>query len=324
MDRDKASYADMLAVLEAKKGDSEQDFKDAFEQLYLYTRQTYQMQHNLRFAWGLTVCGRKVCVIHFGPDRATASPIIDVGTPEGRQALIGLFVNCALCEYAQLGRDPTIRRLDSLNCWEIDCPDDTGDTTGGTVVKYYYSKVYFAADRVFGRHTRCFLAASKMPTVAVSESNPLIPDIIVKDAWAYAHRIPAKDIRDEVKGLRSIDSEFPEGVDTGFIVPRIKAGGRVYFELNGKRVEDNTDTMYGKPPELVEDNTDTMDERPTEPVVDNGDTRYKNLYDPCLFRTHRRIATSPIGEPLAEVKSIAEFVTVVCDVMVFHYELVRR
>ncbi|KAJ2738341.1 hypothetical protein GGI20_006290, partial [Coemansia sp. BCRC 34301] len=47
------------------------------------------------------------------------------------------------------------------------------------------------------------------------------------------------------------------------------------------------------------------------------------LKDPS-FRTHRRMCLSPVGKPLFTVKSVAEFVTVVCDAMRCHSAILKR
>ncbi|KAJ2890453.1 hypothetical protein GGI21_006166, partial [Coemansia aciculifera] len=71
-------YYAIRAVLEAKR--SRGDVEDAFAQLYDYSRHLFSERHNLRFAWGLTVCGVDVRACHFGPDRAVASKPMDVST----------------------------------------------------------------------------------------------------------------------------------------------------------------------------------------------------------------------------------------------------
>ncbi|KAJ2727859.1 hypothetical protein IW152_006109 [Coemansia sp. BCRC 34962] len=42
------------------------------------------------------------------------------------------------------------------------------------------------------------------------------------------------------------------------------------------------------------------------------------------FRAHRRIVMTPIGEPLRSTRSVAEFVTVVCDAMRSHSAIVKH
>ncbi|KAJ2823538.1 hypothetical protein GGI24_003654, partial [Coemansia furcata] len=45
------SYHDLLSVIEAKVKENDRDFKEAFKQLLVYTRQMYQQQPHLHFAW---------------------------------------------------------------------------------------------------------------------------------------------------------------------------------------------------------------------------------------------------------------------------------
>ncbi|KAJ2264061.1 hypothetical protein GGI01_000190 [Coemansia sp. RSA 376] len=116
-------YHKLLAVVEAKVRSG--NFKEAWPQLYGYTRQMYQAQHNLSSAWGFAICGHEVRVCHFGNDVAVSSNPMNVTTPEGRRAFIELLVDWSMCEDSQLGHDPTIEYLPNLDCWQIDCPDDT-------------------------------------------------------------------------------------------------------------------------------------------------------------------------------------------------------
>ncbi|KAJ2087507.1 hypothetical protein GGI03_003045 [Coemansia sp. RSA 2337] len=102
------SYYEMLAVLVIKLKGDKNGCKDAFKRLYTNAREMYQQQHNLRFAWGVTVSGRLVRVCHFGHDRAISSCQMDVSTPKGRRLFIEVLVNWSFCEESQLGRDPTM------------------------------------------------------------------------------------------------------------------------------------------------------------------------------------------------------------------------
>ncbi|KAJ2061201.1 hypothetical protein GGI17_003236 [Coemansia sp. S146] len=290
------SYYEVLAVVEAKRKGDDNGFRDAFLQLDIYTRQLYQQQHNLRVAWGVTVSGTHVWVYHFGPDRAKSSSLMDVSTPEGRRAFVEVLVNWSLCDESQLGRDPTMEYLCDLRCWRISCPDKTGCMGEGAVIKdYYFSTVRCQADRVFGRHTRCFLATDVMPTEVVSATNPVIPTVVIKDSWAFSKRNASEDTRDEVRSLIKIKKGLIEkAAELDIIIPEIVAGGRVSFLRNDDWLEDNTDTVYG-------------------PGKADGPS----------FRTHRRIVMHPIGKPLHSTKSVAEFVTVVCDAMRCHSAFVE-
>ncbi|KAJ2689047.1 hypothetical protein IWW39_001769 [Coemansia spiralis] len=361
--RARPRYYDLLAVLEAKVKDD--GFKGAFQQLVGYTRQMFQEQHTLRFAWGLTVSGRNVRVCHFGPDKATSSRPMSVSSLDGRRAFVETLVNWSFCEQSQLGRDPTMAYLPELGCWEIACPDDMGSADDRTrTTSYYFKVVSCHADRVFGRHTRCFLATGKKPAQMVSDENPLIPEVVIKDSWAFANPDAAADTRDEAKTLKRIKSGLSERMDCDdIIIPEIIVGGRVRFELNGKWVEDNTATMYqlcetdstasvqlqpGEAEEAIdterqlgeieddigaqlqlgeaEEAVDT--ERQLGETEDSADGLNKpgelSKSSDSTFRAHRRIVMTPIGEPLRSTESVAEFVTVVCDAMRCHSAIVEH
>ncbi|KAJ2049462.1 hypothetical protein H4S04_003210 [Coemansia sp. S16] len=302
------SYYEVFAVLEAKRKGDDNGFKDALKRPYMNAREMYQQQHNLRFAWGVTVSGRLVRVCHFGHDRAISSCQMDVSTPKGRRSFIEVLVNWSFCEESQLGRDPTMEYLHDLRCWQIACPREKGCTGEGADVKYYYfSTVRCHAERVFGRHTRCFLATDIMPTAVVSTTNPLITTVVIKYSWALSKRNASDDVCDEVSSLNKIKERLSaQAAAKDIIFPKIEGGGRVSFQRNGEWVEDNTDTMYGLG-KLAEDNTDNV----------NGLGEARSDDDP-LFRAHRRIVMSPIGESLCSTKSVTEFVTVICDAMRCH------
>ncbi|KAJ2029247.1 hypothetical protein GGI08_009640, partial [Coemansia sp. S2] len=278
-------YYKVIAVLEAKRKGDDDGFRDAFEQLDIYTRQMYQQQHNLRFAWGVTVSGTHVRVCHFGPDRAKSSLLMDISKPEGRRAFIKVLVHWSLCEESQLGRDPTMEYLRDLKCWQIACPDEAGSMGEGADVKYYYfTTVSCQADRLFGRHTRCFLATDIRPTAVISDNNPLRPKLVIKDSWAFSKRDASMDTRDEVRSLEKVKAYLLEkAAEMDIIIPKIEVGGRVSFLRNGGWVEDNTDTLYGRgklvtdkagtvrgPGELADNNADDVNEL-SELAEDNAD-----------------------------------------------------
>ncbi|KAJ1925054.1 hypothetical protein LPJ71_000311 [Coemansia sp. S17] len=177
------------------------------------------------------------------------------------------------------------------------------------------------AERVFGRHTRCFLATDIMPTAVVSTTNPLITTVVIKDSWAFSKRNASDDGCDKVRSLNKIKEGLSaQAAAKDIIFPKIEAGGRVSFQRNGKWVEDNTDMVYGQG-KLAEDNADTV-HGPGKLAEKNTDTANEvgkaHSDDDPLFRAHRRIVMSPIGESLCSTKSVAEFVTVICDAMRCH------
>ncbi|KAJ2098384.1 hypothetical protein IW146_009984, partial [Coemansia sp. RSA 922] len=182
------------------------------------------------------------------------------------------------------------------------------------------------ADRLFGRHTRCFLATDIRPTEMVSDKNPLRPKFVIKDSWAFSKRNASEDTRDEVRSLEKVKAcLLAKAAERDIIIPKIEVGGRVLFLRNGGWVEDNTDTLYGRG-KLVMDKADTV--RGQGELADNnaddvnkpGEVRSD---DDLYFRAHRRIVMEPIGEPLRSTTSAAEFVTIVCDVMRCHNAFVN-
>ncbi|KAJ2074961.1 hypothetical protein GGI09_008690 [Coemansia sp. S100] len=215
---------------------------------------------------------------------------MDVTTPKGRRSFIEILVNWSICEDFQIGRDPTIEYMPDLDCWQIDCPDDTSRGIDTKPRRYYFEDVACRANCLFGRHTRCFLATNIKPTV----DSPLVPSVVIKDAWAFSERSTDEDVRDETKMLKKIRATLGEHIkpEDDIIYPKIVVGGRVSFVLDRTRIEDNSDTMYLG----IE-------------FADKATLR---------FRVHRRIVMSQIGQRLHTLESVDEFITVVCDVMRCH------
>ncbi|KAJ2376064.1 hypothetical protein H4S02_008036 [Coemansia sp. RSA 2611] len=293
-----AGYKRLRAVIEAKLAKTPKDLREAFAQLCKYTRQMFAEQYGLRFAFGFTICAGEVCLYHFGNSKIVASAPMDIATREGRCSFIELIANMSLCDISQLGRDPTMRFLSKLSCWQIDCPDDGED---GATKQYYFSNIICSADRLLGRHTRCFPATDMRPAKKREKGESLKATVVIKDAFAFAKPDASEDDRDEVKTLKRIRSEF-EGDKSGIMYPKIVVGGRVQFKRGDKTIEDTTSTMYeGVDDELLE-------------KVSGG----------TLFRAHRRIVLASIGEPLRTVGSVKEFVTVICDAMESHHAIVER
>ncbi|KAJ2840778.1 hypothetical protein FBU31_000132 [Coemansia sp. 'formosensis'] len=244
--RSSLSYHDLLSVIVAKVEDNDRAFEEAFKQLLVYTRQMYQQQPHLRFAWGIAIGGRDVRVL----------------------------VYWSLCEESQLGRDPTMEYLPELNCWKIACPDETGDMGECMMTQdYYIASVSFQADRVFGHHTRCFLATKDRLTVEITDTSPLIPTVVIKYSWEFSKHNAADDTRDEVRLLKKIkESLSVHTADKDVIITEIVMGGRMSFQRNGEWIEDTTSTVY----QLSE--------------ADSSNDSY--------FQAHCRIFMSPIGEAL--------------------------
>ncbi|KAJ1663212.1 hypothetical protein GGF38_003223, partial [Coemansia sp. RSA 25] len=249
---------------------------------------------------------------------AVASEPMDVATSEGRRAFIRLLVTWSLCDDSQLGRDPTMGYMRDKGCWWIDCPDDGydgGDIGSSTstsnasvgassskMERYYFNTTICLADRLFGRHTRCFPATKDCPAEKIPNGESLKATVVIKDAWAYAKREASEDSRDEVKSMKKIQATFKTKNRQDILYPKIEVGGRVKIKRRGKLVEDTTLTIY-----------DGCDSALLDVVASE-----------ILFRAHRRIVMSTIGEPLRKVRGVKEFVTVLHDAMQCHYAITKH
>ncbi|KAJ2028515.1 hypothetical protein GGI03_004309 [Coemansia sp. RSA 2337] len=164
---------------------------------------------------------------------------MNVTTPEGWHAFIELLVNWSMCEDSQLGCNLTIVHLPDLDCWQIDCPNDTSHSIGTKPWHYYFNEVICHADHLFGRHTCCFLATDTKPAV----SSLLVPSVVIKDAWVFAKPSTDKDVHDEIKTLKKIRVTLGEHIKPkdDIIYLEIVVGGRVSFKPGHARIQDNFD-----------------------------------------------------------------------------------
>ncbi|KAJ1879501.1 hypothetical protein LPJ57_002805, partial [Coemansia sp. RSA 486] len=278
-------YKDLFAVIEVKCSEAEAEFNNAYVQLFMYTRNIYVTQHNRRYAWGLVICGTKVVACKFGPNYVLASKRMDVASAEGRSRFIQFLVYWSYCEDHRLGYDPTMRRISGLRCWEIKVPtytEDDNDNITHQMPKIYYSNhMVTVSERLFGRHTRCFLATPNKPSIG-KELEYKDYSIFIKDAWPEADIVRKKDHRDEVRHLRTIrekleprmpepgpNSEPPVLSDTTAqsndrmvveespsakgMYPRYEAGGRVLIEHadSGEPMEDTTKQILAQIPDKI-------------------------------------------------------------------------
>ncbi|KAJ2522743.1 hypothetical protein H4217_000530, partial [Coemansia sp. RSA 1939] len=300
-------YADLLLVVEAKQSNTRTNFDKAYVQLFRYTRKIYETQHNRRFAWGVVVCGTQVQVCAFGPNYAMASPSIDMAVSEDCAKLAGLLVNWSFCEEHVLGYDTSLTFTDEHGCWEIKVPIEGPEcsnnmTTESTGYKTFYSHIMMlAADRLFGRHTRCFVATAEKP----SGDNPiefLEGNFIIKDAWPEVGDELGDCSRDEIGYLRKIRDTLGAIDELHGLYPRLEAGGLVRIKLNHEADE------------LFEDTTRNIFSR-----LDSNSTDRE-----IPVRVHKRIAMSPVGKPLRELTSVHELVIVMADAMRCHDAILRH
>ncbi|KAJ1726103.1 hypothetical protein LPJ72_006448, partial [Coemansia sp. Benny D160-2] len=216
-------------------------------QLFRYSRGIYEEQYNRRFVWGLAVSGRLVKIVFFGPNYALASPVIDLGQADGRKQLVSLLVSWSFCESHQLGYDPTIIHHREAGYYEIKVEHD------GQTKTYYSEGAVIGAERLFGRHTRCFAASEERPVRGGREHQP---DRFIKDAWPEATEDADADYRDESRHLRKVTERLAmakakgseDEIDLDGMYPRYDSGGRVQIrrlDAGGKclAVEDTSKSI---------------------------------------------------------------------------------
>ncbi|KAJ1677676.1 hypothetical protein EV182_005664, partial [Spiromyces aspiralis] len=180
--------------------------------------------------------------------------------------------------------------LEDIKCWKIECPTEDGGDGPRCV---YFDKMIVIADRLFGRHTRCFLGSFKRPT----EGSKLRHDVVVKDSWSHA----TDKHCDEIEFLRKIRRALSGKEDIDFEYPRLLCGGRVKVPPTGD--VDNTDYLYGG---LLITTTTGNDGGSGGPAPK------------WPSREHRRIVMQPVGEPLWLVESVPELIVVLRDAMRCH------
>ncbi|KAJ2124591.1 inducible alternative oxidase 2 [Coemansia sp. RSA 720] len=292
---ERPNYSRIFAVIEVKPNSSDANMLKGFSQLIEYSKNVYWNQHNRRFIWGLVSGGENVKACVLGPNFLLASRFMDVTTAEGRLELIGFLVNWSFCELPKLGYDPTIRFNHKHLCFTIDMAHSK--EPGSTQTTYYLRKIVVVAERVFGRHTRCFVVGKQPPS---SDGNcDTSADILIKDAWSEVSDSAEDDMRDESKLLERVSKGLEGHSEFEGLYPKYINGGRMQIQnAHGEGVEDTTRTVL-------------------------GETVWAQLGELPLC-AHMRIAMSGVGEPLKLIKSIPELIVVIYDVMRCHMGILKH
>ncbi|KAJ2618489.1 hypothetical protein GGI26_006536, partial [Coemansia sp. RSA 1358] len=324
------NYRTLSIVIEAKRTSSKADTEEAYAQLFGYVRHLYACQPDRRFVWGLICCGSVANACVFTNYRAYASPNMDVATSGGREEFVRLLVGWSLCDLRQLGRDETVSSNLQLNCLEINVP--TSNSKSGYKA-YYSNNVVVSADRLFGRHNRCFAATDIKPEKRIGNDSPMVYNAVIKDTWAMFSNEqapskgkasvdsdsagnnsqssqpagaapwpstdfePAKNARCEVTILKKIRKTFGNKYMKGRY-PEVVAGGCVYQPSSPNNMPDCTREVIGGL---------ALEQQLTAPF--------------CL---HIRYAMSPVGEPLETVRSVRELLIVLRDAMKCHFEIFTK
>ncbi|KAJ2557433.1 inducible alternative oxidase 2 [Coemansia sp. RSA 1822] len=292
---ERPDYSRIFAVIEVKPNFSDANMLKGFSQLVEYSKNLYWNQHNRRFIWGLVSGGSNVKACVLGPNFLLASRFMDVTTAEGRLELIGFLVNWSFCELPKLGYDPTIRFNYNHECFTIDMVDNNKLEPVQTT--YYLRKIVVVAERVFGRHTRCFVVGEQPPS---SDRNcDTSADILIKDAWPEVSGSAEDDMRDESKLLDQVSKGLEGRSEFEGLYPKFLGGGRMQIQdAHGESVDETTRTVLGK-------------------------TVWAQLGELPL-RAHMRIAMSGVGKPLKTVRSIPELIVVIYDVMRCHMGILKH
>ncbi|KAJ2515589.1 hypothetical protein H4217_005086 [Coemansia sp. RSA 1939] len=320
---------DTFALIEVKT--SQDSIDNAMPQLFRYSRGIYEEQYNRRFVWGLAVSGRLAKIVFFGPNYALASPVIDLGQTEGRKQLVHLLVNWSFCESHQLGYDPTIIHHREPGYYEIKVEHD------GQTKTYYSEGAVIGAERLFGRHTRCFAASEERP---VRGGRKHRPDRFIKDAWPEATEDADADYRDESRHLRKVTERLAmakakgpdDEIDLDGMYPRYDSGGRVRIkrlDANGEcqAVEDTGKSILSSriSDELDRRHTDKMAAlRSAEDESTDDNTTQSREIAKFPLRVHKRICMIGIGRPLKYIRNCLELICVLADVMECHNAIYKH
>ncbi|KAJ2877726.1 hypothetical protein FB639_003639 [Coemansia asiatica] len=251
---------------------------------------------------------------------------MDISAAAGRHEFVRLLVYWSFSEEHRLGYDPTVRRLSELSCWEIEVPvyveskNDATAETGMPLTKTYYSNLMVTVpERLFGRHTRCFLATPDKP----SDSRELEIDdytVFIKDAWPEADDDSDKDMRDEIKHSIKIKRKLGKSrQDLDGMYPVIEAGGRIHIAKHARSSEIAEDTTRAILGNSILLQSKAAELRETEADRESADT------EPAVHvRVHKRIATTPIGLPISKANSVYDMLVIFADVMRCHYAIYKE
>ncbi|KAJ2499684.1 hypothetical protein GGH96_003347 [Coemansia sp. RSA 1972] len=310
--------AAMFAVAEAKGVPSDREL--GFIQLFRYSRPLYERQPDRRFLWGMSVCGEDTYVCLFTPSKAYATPAMNVQTPEGRRALINFFVGWSLCEWDRCGYDlsmvlrsivpklrrnpipmagpnirgtalgsqqPALHMQNKLTYYEIQVHNYDPVSPVHTTHQYFANLPMVNAERLFGRHTRCFSGSSTDPNTRCGYDGRVIADSLLKTGWPESNMDIAADSRDECQMLRKINRILGDDADLNKRYPTLVCGGRARIDSgDGVMVDDSVQFI------LAEVDTEVT-----------------------VHHVHKRLVIKPLGEPLNTVRTVHELIIVLYDAM---------
>ncbi|KAJ2741246.1 hypothetical protein GGI20_005316 [Coemansia sp. BCRC 34301] len=204
------------------------------------TKALYSSQCNRRFAWGLTVSGRKVCTYVFGPDDIWSSNDIDITSADGRRELVSLLVDWSLCSVDSHGFDPSIRYVDGNNVFGVYLEigvHEKDASTGEMASRTYYSNKCVVAANLIGRRAKCFAAST-----SIEAMDDLT--VMVKDMWLPLSSDPSDDTRDVSSVLNTLHSTYDGDSMFGDKFPQLVSTRPVYVYKGDGFGEDTTATAF--------------------------------------------------------------------------------
>ncbi|KAJ2844639.1 hypothetical protein J3B02_004909 [Coemansia erecta] len=137
-------------------------------------------------------------------------------------------------------------------------------------------------------------------------------------------------MRDEVAHLGKIQRLMPEDAKIDGTYPVLEAGGRVCFSHDPLSAKSDSQFVEDGTRSLIGDLFDTINKSECNENEDSGTGEDDNQEiakaqkNGIPYRVHKRIATSPIGEPLRRLGSIQELIIVVADAMRAHCAILEH
>ncbi|KAJ2654378.1 hypothetical protein IWW48_006137 [Coemansia sp. RSA 1200] len=213
---------------------------------------------------------------------------MDISTCSGLKKFVTLLVHWSFCGSERLGYDPTMVWNRKTHKLEITCTSQGNKNSGKSRSRSSEARCL--------EGTRCYLARRKggrgKSEVVLKDSWPLSRDISENETFASdpldeEQSYIAADAPDKAHNLRLI-AEKLAGIKLNSLYPKAESSGNVI--LSGG-IADNTHAIFN---------------------FDKNEEKNK------LFRVHRRIVMSPVGNYLNTVQNEEELVFVVADAMKCH------
>ncbi|KAJ2611992.1 hypothetical protein H4S08_002891 [Coemansia sp. RSA 1365] len=216
---------------------------------------------------------------------------------------------------------------------------------------YYSNVVIKGADRLFGRHCRCFLATDKVPSERVTEGKPIAANVVIKDSWSfYSDALDLEDqSEDRESGDEAEEADYEVGVTADMARMQLRGEPSTAWPDMGLLPAANSDhasmacsevAMLRRIKDRLKGQSDLdglytsmidggwlYQPTHTKPALDCTQMIIGNLsikqQNQTPFSLHVRYAMTPIGKPLQTLSSILELIVILYDVMRCHAAIYR-